>query len=56
MSDEPRPYNQLYIQAWTIISVLVSVALFAMYVFGSHLLHAGRWIWDLIRYLATPII
>ena len=56
MSDEPLPYNQLYIQAWTLLSILVTVVLFGMFIIGSHLLHAGHWIWDLIRYLASPII
>ena len=56
MSAEAKPYNQLYIQAWTILSVIVSLLLFAMYTFGTHLMNAGHWIWDLIRYLASPLI
>ncbi|HEV3270664.1 MAG TPA: hypothetical protein VGZ93_00615 [Candidatus Methylacidiphilales bacterium] len=57
MSAEPKPsYNQLYIQAWTLLSLLVSATLFAMFLFGRPLLHAGHWIWDLVRYLASPII
>jgi hypothetical protein len=56
MSDEAPPYNQLYIQAWTLLSILVTVVLFGMFIFGPHLLHAGHWIWDLIRYLGRPII
>jgi hypothetical protein len=56
MSDEPLPYNQLYIRAWTILSLIVSAILFAMFLFGPTLLHTGHWIWDLIRYLASPII
>ncbi len=56
MSADAKPYNQLYIQAWTILSAFVTVLLFGMYAFGSHLLHAGHWIWDLLRYLASPII
>ncbi len=56
MSAEPPPYNQLYIQAWTILSVVVSAILFGMFIFGQPLLHTGHWIWDLIRYFATPII
>jgi hypothetical protein len=56
MSAEPKPYNQLYINAWTILSVIVSTILFLMFCFGQHLLHAGQWIWDLLRYLASPII
>ena len=56
MSDETKPYNQLYIQAWTILSSIVAVILFAAFVFGPRLLHTGHWIWDLLRYLASPII
>jgi hypothetical protein len=48
MSAEPKPYNQLYINAWTILSVVVSTTLFLVYVFGTSILH--------FTYLATPII
>jgi hypothetical protein len=27
-----------------------------MFLFGQTLLHAGHWVWDLLRYLARPII
>jgi len=56
MSAEPPPYNCLYIRAWTLLSLIVSVILFGMFILGSTLLHAGHWIWDLLRYLARPII
>lgn len=56
MSAEAKPYNQLYINAWTILSAVVTVLLAGMYIFGSHLLHAGHWVWDLLRYLSLPII
>jgi hypothetical protein len=56
MSAESKPYNQLAINAWTIICVIVTVLLTGMYALGTHLLTAGHWIWDLIRYLASPII
>ena len=56
MSDEPNPYNQLLINAWTVLSALVAAAIFGALVFGQPLLHLGHWIWDLIRYLASPII
>jgi len=56
MSAEPKPYNQLYIQVWTILSILAAVLIFGSFVFGPHLLSTGHWIWDLIRYLARPII
>ncbi len=56
MSAEPPPYNQLYIRAWTLLSLVVTVVLFGMFLFGQTLLHAGHWMWDLLRYLASPVI
>jgi hypothetical protein len=58
MSDDPQqpPYCQIYITAWTILSVLVATAIFLAFVFGQHILNTGHWIWDLIRYFARPII
>jgi len=56
MSSETKPYNELAIKAWTILSVVVTALLTGMYVFGTQLLHVGQWVWDLIRYLASPII
>jgi hypothetical protein len=56
MHEEEPSYNQLYIQAWTLLSATVTIILLAMYIFGTHLLHLTHWIWDLLRYLATPII
>jgi hypothetical protein len=56
MSAEPKPYNKLYIEAWTLLSLVVSAIFLGMFVFGQHLLNAGHWIWDLLRYLASPII
>jgi hypothetical protein len=56
MSSEPKPYSQLYINAWTALSIVVSAIIFGMFVFGPTLIETGRWIWDLIRYLASPII
>jgi len=56
MSAEPKPYNQLYINAWTILTAVFSTTLFLMYVFGASILHFSHWVWDLIRYLASPII
>ena len=53
---EAKPYNELAIKAWTVLSVVGTVLLAAMYAFGTQLLHAGHWIWDLLRYLASPII
>ncbi len=54
--DHEPPYSQLYINAWTILSAIVAGSIFLMFVFGQQLLSTGHWIWDLIRYLAKPII
>jgi hypothetical protein len=51
-----RPYNQLIVNAWTALCAIVAAVFFVMLAFGPHLLKAGHWIWDLIRYLASPII
>lgn len=56
MSAEPKQYSQLYINAWTILSAAVTTTLFLAYTFGTSLLHFFNWIWDLLRYLASPII
>lgn len=53
--DEPA-YSQLAINAWTILSVIVTVGLACMYIFGTHIMHQAQWVWDLLRYLARPII
>jgi hypothetical protein len=56
MSAEPPSYSALYVRAWTILSIAVSVVLLGMFVLGPHLLHAGQIVWALIRWLASPII
>jgi hypothetical protein len=54
--EHERPYNQLVINAWTALCAVVALAIFGMFAFGPHLLKAGHWVWDLIRYLFSPII
>ena len=56
MSAETPAYSETYIQAWTLISLLVSVIIFIAFCFGQTFLHTGHWIWDLIRYICSPII
>ena len=51
-----RPYSQLVINAWTALCAVVATVIFLMFVFGPHLLKAGHWVWDLIRYIFSPII
>ncbi|HUB68061.1 MAG TPA: hypothetical protein VL981_11310 [Candidatus Methylacidiphilales bacterium] len=56
MSNQDPPYSQTYITAWTILSLVLGVVLLSMFILGSHYLVAGHMVWDLIRYLASPII
>jgi hypothetical protein len=53
--DEPT-YNETMGLAWSALSALVSLGIFGMLVFGPALLRLGGWIWDLLRWLASPII
>ena len=54
--DASLPYSQTYIVAWTTLSIIICVTIFAAFVFNGPLLDTGHWIWDLIRYFAKPII
>ena len=56
MSDENPPYSQVYIIAWTILSIVLGVVFLGMFFLCNHLLAAGHIVWDLLRYLASPII
>jgi len=54
--DDAPPYNQLYINAWTILCAIVAAAIFLAFCFNHPLTHLFHWIWDLIRYIFRPII
>ena len=56
MSAEKPNYNQTYITAWTILSIVLGTVFFGMFILCNHLLAAGHIVWDLLRYLASPII
>jgi len=56
MSDEQLPYSPCYIKAWSILSIVVASCLLLGFVLCNHLLHAGGWIWGIIRALFSPII
>jgi len=56
MSAEPPAYDSVYIKAWSILSMVVAAILFGAFVLGAVLLQAGKPAWDLIRWLASPII
>jgi len=56
MSDEARPYNPCYIKSWTLISILLALVVFVMLACGDTLLLAGKSAWDLLRWLASPLI
>jgi len=54
-NDEP-PYSQLFINAWTILSALVAAGMFFALCLNGPLTHFFQWVWELLRYLARPII
>jgi hypothetical protein len=56
MSAEHSPCNSCYIKAWTLLSIVLSVIILGMLALGDHFLLAGKSAWDLIRWLASPII
>ena len=56
MSAEERPYSPLYIKAWTLLSVVSGLVLLSMFILGTHFLKAGHIVWDLIRWIFSPII
>jgi sugar phosphate permease len=56
MTAESRSYNPLVIKAWAALCAIVCLILLGMLVFGPQLIEVGRAVWDLLRWLATPII
>ena len=54
--DDAPPYNQLYINAWTLLAAIVAGGIFLAFCFNHPITNFFHWIWDLIRYLARPII
>ena len=56
MSDAPKPYSSFYIQAWTVLSIVLSLILISMFLFGDTLLGVGQIVWSLLRWLGRPFI
>ncbi|MCE0484374.1 MAG: hypothetical protein LV479_09075 [Methylacidiphilales bacterium] len=58
MSDDHSqpPYDQRYIVAWTALSIIAGLVLLGMFFVGTDLLHGGKIVWSLIRWLASPLI
>jgi hypothetical protein len=54
--DDAPVYSQTYITVWTILSAIVAGGIFLAFVFNHPLTHFFQWVWDLLRYLARPII
>jgi hypothetical protein len=50
------PYNQTYINAWTILSAIVGGLIFLMLAFNHPITHFFHWVWDLLRWICRPII
>ncbi len=56
MSTEQPSYSPFYITSWTVLSILLGLGLYGMFVFNAELLDAGGAVWALIRWLASPFI
>ncbi len=56
MSAEHPPYNPSYIKIWTVLSIVLAVIIFGMLTLGDHFLAGGKGVWDLLRWLSSPII
>jgi hypothetical protein len=56
MSAETPAYSPLYIKAWTVLSLVLGLALLAMFCFGDTFLGFGQVVWSLLRWLCSPII
>ncbi len=54
--DNALPYNQTYINAWTLLSALVAAGMFLAFCFNHPLTHFFGWVWHLIRWIFQPII
>jgi hypothetical protein len=55
-AENPPPYSQTYITAWTALSIVLGLGFLAAFILCNHLIEAGRVVWTLLRYLASPII
>ena len=56
MSAESPAYSPTSIKVWTYVSIGAAVIFFGMFVLGDVILQAGKPAWDLIRWLASPLI
>jgi hypothetical protein len=56
MSEPALSYSPFYVKAWTILSILLGFFFLALFVFGDDFLHVGAITWNLLRYLARPLI
>jgi hypothetical protein len=54
--DDAPPYSQLYINAWTLLAASFAAALFLVFCFNQPITHFFHWVWDLVRWIARPII
>ena len=56
MSAEVPAYNPCYIKAWTLLSIVLAVILFTMFANCDRLLRFFQPLWDLIRWIFSPVI
>jgi hypothetical protein len=54
--EEKLPYSQLYINVWTILSVVATGVIFLAFCLNQPITDFFQWVWHLLRYLARPII
>lgn len=54
VTTDHRPYHELTIKAWALLSIASGLVFMLMFVFGQELLHAGDVVWSLLRYFAGP--
>ena len=55
-SVSTKPYNQLYINAWTGLSIVLAITLLLMFANCDAILSFFHPIWNFIRACFTPII
>ena len=56
MSAPAPSYSPFYVKAWTMLSILLGLLFLALFIFGDDFLHAGAITWNLLRWLARPLI
>jgi hypothetical protein len=56
MSDPAPTFAPFFGKAWTVASIVGSLLLLGLFVFGPELMQAGATVWALLRWIFSPII